>query len=686
MKRSSGKTYPTFYQASRLACLVAFFVSLSPTFAARDSDTLTTNMQSVEVRASRFTSSLRLPTNGSFIWDLSSMGDLPQVLGSADPVRYAQLLPGVQTNGECRSGIHIQGCDNGHNFISIGGVPIYNVNHLLGIFSTFNALHYPSMSLSLMPTAIGTANRLGGELTMELPTAKEDSLSGQVSIGMIASQGTIRFPIGKKTSMELSLRGSYLNLLYSHWLKADDSPFRYSFYDTNATLTHQINKHHMLLVDFYHGMDNGSFNESSYLANMKTRWGNTMGALHWLYDNDNGLSMKNSLYVTSYVNRFQLTMQEEQYQLPSSITDLGYRGKAHWGRWQVGLEAILHRIRPQAPEHSNANSISSERTVITQSFEGVLHTSYEQPISSNFSVTAGVKNTLYNINRHTFFSADPSLSFSAEVFPLRLTASYALRHQYLFQTGFSDMGLPTEFWMSCNDSNHPQYAHLLSLNAALPLWHNRLRLSANIFYKKLYNQIEYRGTVLDFINSIYDLQSNLLHGQGENYGFGLMFSKVTGSLTGWVGYTFTRARRTFPRTDLSGSYPANHERPHELNALLSYSINSHWNIAGTFVFASGTPFTPPVNLSLINGNIITQYGEHNASRLRPYCRLDLSVNYKWLNRKRHENGFNLSLYNATCRKNHLFYYVVVHEDKTLSYRPVSLFSLIMPSISYSFKL
>ena len=84
------------------------------------------------------------------------MGDLPQVLGSADPVRYAQMLPGVQTNGECRSGIHIQGCDNGHNFISIGGVPIYNVNHLLGIFSTFNALHYPSMSLSLMPTAIGT--------------------------------------------------------------------------------------------------------------------------------------------------------------------------------------------------------------------------------------------------------------------------------------------------------------------------------------------------------------------------------------------------------------------------------------------------------------------------------------------------------------------------------------------------
>lgn len=686
MKRLTGNICQNYQQALRLFCILAFCVSLSSALADEDSDTLSTDMQSVEVSALRFTSSLRQPTDGSFVWNLSSMGDLPQILGSADPVRYAQLLPGVQTNGECRSGVYIQGCDNGHNFISIGGVPIYNVNHLLGIFSTFNAHHYPSMSLSLMPTAVGSSNRLGGELTMELPASIDDSLVCQFSIGLIASQGTLRLPLGRRTSLAISLRGSYLNLLYGQWLKADDSPIRYSFYDTNATLTHQVNKHHKLLVDFYHGRDIGSFNESSYLANMKTRWGNTMGALHWMYESDNGLEMKNSLYVTSYTNRFQLTMQEEQYQLPSSITDLGYRGKAHWGRWQAGLEAILHRIRPQALEHSKQDLTSSEGPGITHSFEGVVHASYEQPITSSLSVTAGLKGSLYHINRQTFFSADPSLTFSADLSPLRLTASYALRHQYLFQTGFSDMGLPTEFWMSCDDSNRPQYAHLLSLNAALPLWHNRLRLSANVFYKKLYNQIEYQGTVLDFVNSIYDLQSNLLHGQGENYGFGLMLSKVTGPLTGWVGYTFTRTRRTFPGTDLSGSYPANHERPHELNALLNYTINSHWNVAGTFVFASGTPFTAPVNLSLINGNIITQYGEHNASRLRPYCRLDLSVNYKWLTRNRYENGVNLSFYNATCRKNHLFYYVAVHEDHSLAYRPVSFFSFILPSISYFIKL
>ena len=34
-------------------------------------------------------------------------------------MHYAQMLPGIQTNNEMKSGINIQGCDNSHNMLSM---------------------------------------------------------------------------------------------------------------------------------------------------------------------------------------------------------------------------------------------------------------------------------------------------------------------------------------------------------------------------------------------------------------------------------------------------------------------------------------------------------------------------------------------------------------------------------------
>ena len=61
--------------------------------------------------------------------DMKFMENMPQILGNADPMHYAQMLPGVQTNNEYQGGIHVQGCDNEHNQITIGGVPVYNAVH-----------------------------------------------------------------------------------------------------------------------------------------------------------------------------------------------------------------------------------------------------------------------------------------------------------------------------------------------------------------------------------------------------------------------------------------------------------------------------------------------------------------------------------------------------------------------------
>lgn len=288
------------------------------------------SLDTVVVKGNTFSRTVRNRADGSFVWDMQMMDYMPKILGNADPLHYAQMLPGIQTNNEMKSGINIQGCDNSHNMLSIGGVPIYNVSHLLGFFSTFNPSHYPTFTLH--QNAPLSISRIGGQLNMDLSEHVADTLSGEVSVGLISSQGTLRLPISKNTSLTASLRGSYINMLYSKWLQADDQQIQYSFYDVNATLTHRIDSHNMLFADFYMGRDDISFKESDYYAKTKDFWGNTMGALHWVHQQPQGFRMKHSLYVTSYANEFQLNLQDAQFQLPSSITDFGYQSRFEWKR------------------------------------------------------------------------------------------------------------------------------------------------------------------------------------------------------------------------------------------------------------------------------------------------------------------------------------------------------------------
>lgn len=668
----------------KLICtIMTVCVHCLPASSQEDSCTQAVTLKDFTVTGNRQAFSMRNDKRDSYLWRMQMMNELPKILGNADPIHYSQMLPGVQTNNEYRSGVNIQGCENSHNDINIGGIPIYNVNHLLGFFSTFNAAHYPTMYLNKSITSAQGANRLGGELSMSIPQDIPDSISGEMAVGVISSQGTLRAPLGQRTAVTLSLRGSYMNMLYGRWLNADEMQMKYSFLDSNMTLLHRIDSINTLIADFYGGFDDGSFYEDSYIADMKARWGNYMGSLRWLHNRDSTIT-EQALYITTYHNMFDIGMPDMAFTLPSSITDIGYKVRISSNRITGGLDAVLHAITPQNVEN-NGNAYNIVETIdgTTHTLETSVYADYRMPLTRRTQMTAGLRGTIYSgEDVGALFSIDPSLSVKYSVGDINVSAAYSLCHQYIFQTGFSDMGLPTEFWMSCGNGRRPQYAHTLTAGVSAYLLGRRYIVSADVFYKKLYNQIEYNGTVLDFINTEYDIYNILVNGNGENHGFSIMVNKCSGILTGWISYAYTSAKRRFPSIGQK-RYPSSHERPHEINSVLTCSVGRHWDFGTTFTYASGTPFTAPDHLSLINGNIITQFSEYNAARLKPYLRLDVSVNYKWKGRRHtRENSLNLSLYNATGRRNELFYYVSMHEDGRFAYRPVSFFLDILPSISY----
>ena len=680
----------------RVFCIFIYVVfGILKGVSAELTDTLNHyGLQAVEIRGKRLRSQLR-EIEGTSIISMSLMDEMPHILGNADPLHYAQLLPGVQTNSEYDAGLHIQGCDNSHNYVSLGGAPVYNAAHLLGFFSIFNAGHFTEMSLQKSPVSASFPNRLGGRVDMLTPTwlAAEDSLSvgtvhGELSVGPMSSQGTLRLPIGKRSLLLLSARAAYLNLLYSKWLEVDGDEVKYDFSDYNLSYITQLDDANVLKIEGYWGYDKMKIGQASHGLQGKLKWNNTMAALHWYSRSKDGLneggkdwSMEQMVYYSRYANRLNLNEYSFQVGMRSFIFDLGYKGNFSCERWSMGAEVVRHQLLPQDIGITGNLANYQTDTQHQQSMEASAYLQYCQPLGENLLMELGARVSGYHCQK-SFYRVMPHLKFTCDLSPsAKLNLNLGIRNQYLFQTGFSSAGLPTEFWFAADQNHRPQYACHAALQGEFWFAEKEYRLSVETYYKWLMNQIENNSNMFDILFSSYSFDGSLLHGKGYNYGLNLLLEKRRGKLTGWLSGSLGRAMRKFDGEQYQGWYPAGHERIYELNAVATYRINRRVSLGSTYVLASGTPYTKVNYAYLMSGNLVTEYGPHNGDRVKPYMRLDLSVSYDFATKGKVRSGINFSLYNVTMHGNDLFYRIKVY-DNHVRYNGFKFLMPIMPSINY----
>lgn len=658
--------------------------------SAELSDTLNHyQLQDVEVKGKRLRSHLKALDDASIV-DMSLMDYMPRILGNADPIHYAQLLPGVQTNSEYDAGLHVQGCDNSHNYVSLDGVPIYNATHLLGFFSIFNASHFSEMSLTKSSTSASFPNRLGGSVDMLTPTwiCGKDSLQangkhGEIAVGPMSSQGTVKLPIGKRSMLMVSARAAYLNLLYSKWLEMDGDHVNYDFADYNATYITQLDDANVIKAEAYWGYDNLKIGQADQGMQTKIKWDNTMAALHW-YSRHSKWQTEQSVYFTRYANRVRINETSIDVGVRSYIYDLGYKGRLKFGHWSCGVDVIRHELMPQDIATGGTINANVAPTTKQRTIEASAYMKYLQPLSQRLALETGLRFTYY-YNKDRFASLDPNIKLRWDASQVsQFSLNLGIHHQYLYQTGFSSMGLPTEFWLSSSNEFRPQYAYNASLQGNFWLKDREYRLTTELYFKKLEHQIENSGNIFDILYSSYSLEGAMMKGKGYNYGANIMLEKRRGKLTGWVSYSFGRAKRRFDGDRYTGWYSASHERIHELNAVATYKIGKRMELGATYVLASGVPFTRIKYAYMVSNNIVSEYGPYNGDRIKPYMRLDLSMNYDFKNSGDKRSGINFSLYNATMYNNILSYRIKVYKGE-VRYATFSFLMPILPSISYYYK-
>lgn len=216
------------------------------------------------------------------------------ILGSPDVVKFLQNLPGVASGMELMSGLYVRGGDGSDNLFMLDGVPLFQVSHLAGIFSSFNTDVIESLDFyeSGFPARYG--GRLSSIVDIRTKNGSMENFGGSVSVGLIDGRINLNGPIVRnKLSYDIAIRRSWLDALVAPVLAIENSGNKtktnggYALFDSNLNLTYTPGPRDILNLRFYMGSDNFNYSnttEEKYYGkeiyysesgtSLKMKWGN----------------------------------------------------------------------------------------------------------------------------------------------------------------------------------------------------------------------------------------------------------------------------------------------------------------------------------------------------------------------------------------------------------------------------
>lgn len=656
---------------------------------------------------------------------------LPALLGETDVIKVLQLLPGVQSGSEGSSGLFVRGGSPDQNLILLDGVPLYNVQHLFGFFSVFNADALKNVTLIKGGFPARYGGRLSAVLDINMKDGNMEEVHGEGMIGLIASKLTVEGPIKKgKTSFLISGRRTYIDLLAQPLIRAasdGNSSGGYFFYDVNAKVNHIFSEKDRLYLSGYMGRDRFYARDKytydntvgpSYTSetNFGLGWGNAIGALRWnhlfsprLFGNltltasdydfdvnaefkdietENGVTTEQSAQATylSGIRDFSAKLDFDFYANPTNLVRFGAYGIHH--TFTPGISQFKFEST------GNPGLDTTLGSQITKGIESGLYIEDEIRLGERFRGNIGLHASAFTVNQKSYYSVQPR--FTSRYFiddNWAVKGSFATMAQYLHLLTNSNVGLPTDLWVPATERIRPQTSWIGAVGLARTFTEQNLEFSVEGYYKHMDNVIAYKEGAA-FLDIDEDWQDKIEVGTGWSYGLEALLQRKKGKTTGWIGYTLSWTNRQFDNLNDGNVFPFKYDRRHDFSLALTHRFSDRIDVGLTYVYGTGYAVTLPVARSLtsspsplqqlgsINPNQIIE--TRNGYRMRNYHRMDIGVNFT-KEKKRFSRTWSLGLYNAYSRLNPFFLYFD-NEPRTnrTVLKQVSLFPMI-PSIAYKFK-
>ncbi|MBQ1831892.1 MAG: TonB-dependent receptor [Bacteroidales bacterium] len=715
--------YETVVKEFRLTRDTVIHVGLTFSPEMLSGATVTASRSEIGVRGTQM-SAIEIPVN--------QIRRVPALAGEVDVIKAIQLLPGVQSGTEGSAGLYVRGGGPDENLLLLDGVPIYNVNHMMGFFSVFNADAIKNVTLykGSFPARFGS--RLSSIVDVRMKDGNDQAWHGSASLGLLSAKVNVEGPIVKgKTTFNVSARRTYYDVLAQPLIalymrnnreNGDQATGGYYFYDLNAKLTHTFSNRDKLYASYYMGDDrvyarlNMSDGSTDTRLNMGWNWGNIVGSLRWNHVFGPRLFVNTTVNYTQYRHLLDIT-GNERYQggantdftlgYNSLINDLSAAADFEFNPVpehdiRFGGTFIHHTFKPSvttvrfsesAQKDAAIDTTFGDRNLFTN--EAALYAEDNWSITPWLKVNLGLRYSLYATSGRTYHSLEPRVSLRAlftDDFSFK--ASYSEMSQAVHLLSNSNISLPTDLWVPSTDRIEP----MRSKQAAAGLFYSLgvVDLSLEGYYKHMDNVLEYRDGA-SFFGSTTGWEDKVAMGKGWAYGVEFLVQKKTGRLTGWIGYTWSKTMRQFDREghviNFGKPFPAKYDRRHDLSITAAYELTKKIDLAATFVYGTGVcgslalqtiqampGYDRQFDYYMLADTFPVDYLEgRNNYRMPSYQRLDLGVNFKRTFRNGHHRTISLSVFNAYNRNNP---FLVYRDGKQLV--QLSIFP-IMPSLSYTYE-
>lgn len=647
---------------------------------------------------------------------------LPVVFGEADILKTIQLLPGVQSGGEGSNTFFVRGGGSDQNLITLDGATIYNPSHAAGFFSVFNTNIINSAEIYKGGMAPEYGSRMSSVIDVKTKDGSKEEYKGKLGVGLLSSHVLVEGPIQKgKSSFIFGARRTYADLIIKPFSKGTDFEGTNTyFYDLNGKLSFTLGKKDFLTITGFYSKDIFNFNPDKSSIGYNMNWKNAVGVINWSHFFTNNLTLNTSAKIIDY--KLQLDGHESAYSMDlySGVRDYSISSKLTWkinnnNTIKVGADYTHHTFKPHSVSASSLgtqfdinkidNYYASDASAFVQ---------HEVEFLDKFKILYGLRYnyyahigpfTRYQIDNYFNFNnidstiykpfqtikgyhlLEPRFNFRYSIDSSQsIKFSYTLNRQGANMVPMSSMILPTDVWYPATELIKPQMSNQISLGYFKNFLDNKIETSIELYYKKMNNLLE-SNIYANFVNSYHTNPDYMfIFGEGQSYGIELFANKNYGNLTGWISYTLSKTTRNFEQINNGEPFYARYDRRHDISILLDYKLNDKWSFSTVWVYFTGNAVTLPNSFYIINGSIVVEYGDYNGWRMPNYHRLDLSANWKVIDKKNLKGLLNFSIYNAYSRKNAYMISFVpeTNDDGIMQYKAnkITIFP-ILPSISFN---
>ncbi|TPN81277.1 TonB-dependent receptor plug domain-containing protein [Aquimarina algicola] len=624
-------------------------------------------------------------SDGSISIDYTDFGILPGLI-EPDLLQTIQALPGILSVQETVSDINVRGGTNDQNLILWDGIKMYQSGHFLGLISAFNP--YLTKNVQLIKNGSSTVYGDGVSSVIAMNTSNEINTELDASIGtnMISADAYIDTPIGKKSSLQLSVRKSMSEILEtptynqffdkafqdSEVVNNSENIFNtndeFSFYDASLRWLYQFTDKDLIKVNALVIRNNLDFQENTKinLINLSREsnltQNNSAAGISYQRNWNDFFKSEILLYGTNYtleainsdiVNDQRLLQENE-------VLESGVKVNT--------LLQLNSSINLKTGYQFNETGISNLRDVNNPVFRDLIKEVVRtHGIFSEIEYKSKDSNTHLNIGaranyfeKFDTFLVEPRISFNHR-FNNHFTVEVLgeLKSQITSQIIESQndfLGVENRKWILSNDDDIP-ILKSQQVSLGLSYNHNNWLISTDFYYKHV------DGIIAQSQGFQNQLEFQEDHGSYTVKGVDFLINKSFKKLSAWLSYSFAENNYAF-NTLTERDFPNNIDIRHNVNLALSYSFKK-FKFSSGINWHSGIPTTRPVFGNEINEDNTINYNHPNTETIEDYFRWDASAIYNFKLSKKISATAGLSIWNILSSENTVNNYYRINPENNV---------------------